>query len=529
MQTTIQNPILSRRSIPEITRELTGNGRLIIASNRGPLEYYVEDEILKVRRGSGGVVTAVSAISDYVPTTWVAAAMSEGDRIVSAQSTINNGESLKSADSQIRVNFVVPSETAYEKYYNVFSNPLLWFIQHEMAGLFDKSRTQEEMIWAWVKGYLPVNRAFAARIMQEISQSKASIVMLHDYHLYLVAKLLRDWRPSLRLQHFVHIPWPQPHYWQVLPKELRTSLISGLCANDIVGFQTYRSTHNFLTSCKAFLPEARVDFDAQTVCIDGHFMRAKAYPISIDNDQVRKTAGSLKTSNYVRKLSALCGHKTIVRVDRVDPSKNIVRGFEAFDKLFKQHPELIGEIKFLCFLVPSRTEIPEYASYVNTVLNTIDSINERYGNAEWRPIEYFYENNYEQALAALQLYDVLLVNPIQDGMNLVVKEGALINQQDGVILLSKQAGAFEQLAAGVIPIDPLNVSATATALFDALMMSEDKKKALASMARTIVAAQGLDNWLLHQLTDLTALAAPWARAVYSNNHYGFKTAAFSKM
>ena len=222
---------------------------------------------------------------------------------------------------------------------------------------------------------------------------------------------------------------------------------------------------------------------------------------------MRRRAASPEAQGYLKKLEPLAGERTIVRVDRVDPSKNVVGGFQAFDLLLRGHPELRGRVKFLAFLVPSRTGIPEYRRYTERVFRLIDRINARYGDESWRPIEVFYENNFEQALVGMTLYDVLLVNSLVDGMNLVAKEGPVVNQRDGVLVLSTQAGAFQELGEGALAVNPQDVKGTAELLWQALEMPASERRRRASLLRAAITERSLLTWMSEQLEELHEVAA----------------------
>ena len=205
------------------------------------------------------------------------------------------------------------------------------------------------------------------------------------------------------------------------------------------------------------------------------------------------------------KILPLLGKKTIMRVDRIEPTKNILRGFQAYAQMLDEHPELRGQIKFLAFLVPSRQSMVEYKRYTADVMKIIEDINQRYRTDEWIPIQAFSGNDRTQALAAMQYYDVLLVNPIIDGMNLVAKEGPIVNLTDGVLVLSRTAGAFQQMGKASIPTSPTDVHETAQALYKALTLPSDERRIKANIARQIVERQDLNVWLLRQISDINEL------------------------
>jgi trehalose 6-phosphate synthase len=360
---------------------------------------------------------------------------------------------------------------------------------------------------AWENGYVAVNRTFAEAVIAEALESEnPPLLMLHDYHLYLAASFIREQIPNVILQHFTHIPWPGPHNWELLPRSMRRAICKGLCANDIVGLQTTKDVHNFVHTCEAFIKGAEVDYKRRTILIDGHLTRVNPYPVSIDVANLQRLVNSPWVKGYEEKIRPFCGEKTIVRVDRVEPSKNIVRGFRAFDLLLQRYPHLVGNVNFLAFLVPSRTHIRQYQRYSQEVAEAIEAINAKYGNEEWQPIRVFYENNYAQAIAGLRFYDVLLVNPVIDGMNLVAKEGPTVNICDGVLVLSEAAGAYEQLGDYALGVAPTDLEGTMEAIYQGLFMPAGERSRRATAMRKSIQEEDVTVWLYRQLEDLTSLA-----------------------
>jgi trehalose 6-phosphate synthase len=329
--------------------------------------------------------------------------------------------------------------------------------------------------------------------------------MLHDYHLYLAPAMIRQRHPSIIMQQFIHIPWPDIRCWQFLPSDITQAIYNGLTGNDIIGFQTERDARNFLEGARTLLDGAVVDFEEGAVWWQGHRTQARAYPISISVTEERRIVQGRAGKRAAEKILPQLGEKTIMRVDRVEPTKNIVRGFQAYAQMLDEHPELLGRVRFLAYLVPSRQSIPEYKRYNAEVMKIIEEINQRYGTDEWIPIQAFFGNDRTQALAAMQYYDVLLVNPIIDGMNLVAKEGPIVNLTDGVVVLSRTAGAFQQMGKASIPISPTDVRGTAQALYNALTLSPDERRIKAAQARQIVERQDLNKWLLRQISDINEL------------------------
>lgn len=501
------SPLLSRSILDsaaiDLCEAILQGNRLILASNRGPMEFtHNEEGQLKARRGAGGVTTALGNLARYCKATWVANAVTDGDR--EAVQTFGSSFASMDPSQDLRVRFLSLDPRCQHRYYNVFCNSALWFLQHEMTNI---APVPDAVLRdAWKDGYIPANRDFARAIAREVKRQKGpSLVMLHDYHLYLVASYLRRKAPETLLQQFVHIPWPAPENWNRLRRPMVKAICKGLSANDIVGFQTERDVENFLSTAESFLDQARVDRRRRSVQVDGHTMYARHYPISVDVDHLRRLAESPELTAHVRRLRLRCAEQTIVRVDRMDPSKNIARGFRAYELVLQQHPELHGKVKFLAFLVPSRSDIRAYRDYASEVFQVVEEINRQYGRPDWKPIEVFFEHNYAQALAALSLYDVLLVNPVADGMNLVSKEGPTLNTSNGVLVLSHQAGSAPQLKGGALMVDALDVDGTARTLHRALTMKREGRRMRLRQLQRAIEAENLEHWFFRQMKDLWLL------------------------
>ncbi len=480
---------------------------LIIASNRGPVTFSRQSNgSFDARKGSGGVVTAVSAIARDRHPIWIAAAMTEGDR-QRAKHAADTGEQLIEFGDppEFRLRFVVPSPECYHQYYNVISNPLLWFLQHY---LWDTPRTPDitKDIWdAWRSGYVTVNRMFADEILTAMDAVDSDpLIMLQDYHLYLCAGFVRERRPDARLQQFVHIPWPDPDYWRLLPLEIRRAICEGMLGNDIVGFQTPQHGRSFMYTCQAYVPDVEIDYTTSSVIWRDRRIDVRTYPISIDAAAVRRMAYSKEARSHDRYLPNHWNEFTVLRVDRAEPSKNIVRGFQAFDRFLEAHPDFQGRVNFVAITVPSRMDVVEYQDYLDDVSAVVGRINARYANVEtgWQPIHLIMGENYPRALAAMKWYDVLLVNSIIDGMNLVAKEGALLNERNGVLILSEGAGAVSQLGEHAIIIGPTDVEGTADAIHQALTMPLDVRRRHAEGLRRAVESDDVTTWFENQVADM---------------------------
>ncbi len=432
----------TRQRCEALQTDFLANRALIIAANRGPVTFETaEDGSLQFQRGEGGLVTALLGLCQHADATWIACAQTGADATWREGSVV-----LSDYGSAIRMQLLSPEASAYEGYYNVIANPLLWFLQHSMwdvprAPVIDRATWQ-----AWEEGYVAVNRLFAEAIVERVrATSRPTLVMLQDYHLYLVARFVRTkLRPRERptTLHFVHIPWPGPEYWRILPPAMRHAILDGLCAVDLLGFQTEEDGLNFIRTCQSYLPRAHVNFRRGRVWYRNHATHVRDFPISIDVDALRQLAASPEVAKHRSEIQDAVGdQQLIVRIDRIEPSENIVRGFLAFEEMLELYPEHRGQVQFLVLLVPSRMDVDEYQDYSDELMAAAGRINATYGASEWEPVRVLVGDSYPRAVAALQLYDVLLVNSIADGMNLVAKEGPIVNQRDGVLILSEGVGA----------------------------------------------------------------------------------------
>ena len=263
----------------------------------------------------------------------------------------------------------------------------------------------------------------------------------------------------------------------MIPNYITRRISAALCSTDLLGFQTSQDLRSFLDTVEEFLPEAEVDRKDHVVLWQGQKTYVKVYPISIKVEEVQRIANSPRALEYEAQLRPLCNEYTIVRIDRAEPNKNVVRGFKAYELLLSRHPELHGKVTFLAFLVPSRTHIRQYQRYMNEIQQVIDQINRTFGNEDWKPILSFMENNYTQAIAGMKLYDVLLANSVIEGMNLVAKEGVVVNTRNGVLVLSESSGAYHQLAQGALPVSATDIEGTMEALYQAITMTPEERRA----------------------------------------------------
>jgi trehalose 6-phosphate synthase len=484
-----------------------GRRKLIVVSNRGPITFRRgEDGIRGARRGGGGLVTALRSLVSHHDVTWIASAMTDEDRAVVAEA---GGQAINehSGDgSPFRLRLVAHDEPAYDWFYNVVSNPMLWFLQHYLWELAYTPSLDVALQHAWDEGYARVNEGFAEAVLEELELEPDAAVFFHDYHLYLAPRFVRERAPDALLAHFVHIPWPQPDYWHVLPDPIRRAIHEGLLANDVVGFHTQRWRLNFLRSASD-LAGAECDFAEGTAAYRGRRSLVTVHPISVDPAEFDELAASDPVLSAERGLAARRPEKLVLRVDRTDPSKNIVRGFRAFELYLDAHPEMHGRVGMLALLDPSRQDIPEYSEYLGAIQRESRRVNDRFQQEGWAPIELAIEDDFHGAIAAYKQFDVLFVNAIFDGMNLVAKEAPLVNERDGVLVLSENAGSYEELGDWAVSVNPFDVAGQAEAIHRALTMPLEDRRGRLEAIRAHVREHDVAAWITAQLADLDRCAA----------------------
>ena len=478
-----------------------GGGRTIVVSNRGPVTFSRgESGEREYARGAGGLVTALNAVLRRVENAvWIASAQSEEDVAVSKEPAPYEVEDL-------RIRFVEHDPEAYDLMYNELANPLLWFVQHGLYDLPYSPALGDETKRAWEEGYVPVNRNFAAAVVETAADQDSPTVLLHDYQLYMTPLFVRErLGAGAFLSLFVHIPWPEPDLWRVLPHYVREGVLESLLSADVVAFHTHRYARAFAETAADVLG---AEAEGDTIRYRGREVWVRAYPISIDPGEFEELAQSEAVLEQERYVKGLPG-KLLLRVDRTDLSKNVVRGFLAYGRMLERHPELVGEVTFLAQLQPSRTDVREYAAYMEAVGRTAEQVNEEHGTGSWRPIELFMEDNFPRSVAAYKNFDVLLVNAVRDGMNLVAKESAVINEKNGVLVLSENAGAHEELGEHALSVNPFDIDEQADAIYTALTMGDEERGRRAKALRETVNSNTIEDWVEAQIEDIQAYRERW--------------------
>jgi trehalose 6-phosphate synthase len=484
---------------------MNGDVQLILVSNRGPATFERDDDgELHVLRGGGGLVTALTGLVHHRDALWIASAMTDADVEASRE---RGGRSFDCDvdGTQYRIRLVESEADAYDQFYNVIANPLLWFIQHYLWDLSNAPDIRRQEVAAYEDGYRVVNEDLARAVLDEVGDEEA-VVLLHDYHLYCAPRVIRQARPDLFLHHFIHIPWTQPDAWRVLPTDIRDDIYEGLLANDIIGFHTRAYQRNFLLCCRVLFG-LEVDEEAGIVRHEGREVWIRHYPLPISASSFGRTAQRPAVHEHERELLRRRREHLILRVDRADLSKNVLRGFSAFDLFLEQHPEFRERVTFIAQLMPSRQDVPEYAEYLEKIEAVVAVVNHRHGTTDWMPIDLNLEENLERAIAAYKHYDLLIVNAMFDGMNLVAKEGPLVNERHGVSLLSENTGAHEELGEFALSVNPFDVQEQADAIHRALTMSAEERSFRAEGLKKIISARDPGDWVDDQLRDIDAKRA----------------------
>jgi trehalose 6-phosphate synthase len=479
---------------------------LIVVSNRGPVTYQRVGDERVARRGGGGLVTALRSLVEHHDVTWIASAISEEDRAVTAESGGRAVEERSRDGSLFRLRLVAHEQTAYDWFYNVIANPMLWFLQHYLWQLAYTPSVDIALRNAWNEGYARVNQGFAEAVLEELEEQPEAAVFFHDYHLYLAPRLVRERAPDALLAQFVHIPWPQTDYWHVLPDSIRRAIHEGVLANDVIGFHTHQWRLNFMRAASD-VAGAEANFVDGVVDYDGRRSLVTVHPISVDPAEFDELAGSEDVLAAEQELVERRPEQLVLRVDRTDPSKNIVRGFRAFELYLEAHPERHTRVGMLALLDPSRQDIPEYAEYLGAIQREARRANDRFQREGWLPIHLAIQDNFIGSVAAYKQFDALFVNAIFDGMNLIAKEAPLVNERDGVLILSENAGAHAELGEWALTVNPFDVAGQAQAIHEALTMAADERSRRLEAIRAHVREHDVTAWIDAQLGDLDRCAA----------------------
>ncbi|WP_030898276.1 alpha,alpha-trehalose-phosphate synthase (UDP-forming) [Streptomyces sp. NRRL F-5126] len=466
---------------------------VLVASNRGPVSYTLQDDgTLAARRGGGGLVSGLSATGPDTDAVWVCAALGDGDR----EAVRRTGGRLDPGDTggqRVRMLGIPPE--VHGDAYNGIANSVLWFVHHMLfqTPVEPSFGTEFRAQWASYEAY---NRAFAEALADDAREGAA--VLVQDYHLALVPGMLRALRPDLRIGHFSHTPWAPVDYFGLLPDDIARQLLRGMLGADRACFLTKRWADAFRACCDALLGgtgETRTGVHG--LGADADFLRERAH-----RADVGERIGMLR--EQIGTDASGAPRRTIVRVDRTELSKNIVRGLLAFRALLTERPEWRERVVHVAFAYPSRQDLAVYRSYMERVRQLADEINAEFGTDGWTPVLLHLEDDFARSLAAYRIADVALVNPIRDGMNLVAKEVPVVSDGGCALVLSREAGAYEELGEDALVVNPYDITATAQALHEALAMPAGERGERTKRLAAAATALPPSRWFLDQLAELRA-------------------------
>ncbi|MGR4882721.1 trehalose-6-phosphate synthase [Streptomyces sp. LARHCF249] len=447
--------------------------QVLVAANRGPLSYALDnDGALSARRGGGGLVSGLSAaLAEQPEALWICAALSDADR-----------EAVRRGVAEPGVRMLDIDPTMYDDAYNGIANSVLWFTHHHLYDVPREPVFDAEFRRRWAS-YTAYNQAFAEALAEEAAQG--AYVLVQDYHLALVPGALRELRPDLRIGHFTHTPWAAKPFLDMLPDDVREQLLHGMLGADVLGFHTRAWADSFLDGAGRG--------------------NVAVFPLGVDAQELQALAHRPEVNDKLAQLRAEVGDlKTIVRVDRTELSKNILRGLLAYRELLTVHPEWRGRVVHLASAYPSRQDLKVYRDYTESVRELAAAVNAEFGTADWQPVLVSVQDDFARSLAAYRMADVVLVNPVRDGMNLVAKEVPVVSEAGCVLVLSRGAGAYEELGQDSLTVNPYDVSETAAALHAALAMPAEERaertKRLAAAATALPPAA----WFTAQLAALRA-------------------------
>jgi trehalose 6-phosphate synthase len=485
-------------AIPQEQRRVPdAAGRIVIISNRGPNDFVWKENQWIPKPSTGGLVSMIEPLARRSDVTWFCC-VSEPPSAAESRGALFTTIADQTDPDYNLIAVPLPSKV-YRAYYGTISNEVLWMLQHHLVGELGYSSINADRQQAWNDGYLEANRRLVKAVRASGIRPRAFLVQ--DYHLYPLPALLREAFPKTPSLHFTHIPFPDPATLKLVPRSWRNAILTGLLGADLVGMQTEWDTRPFLRCCEELLG-AKVDYARGIVrAADGREVRVRAFPASTDPDSLGETMCSAPVEAARSRLAPDLTDLSIIRVDRLDPSKNQLLGFEAFGRLLEMRPDLRGRVRFLAFLVPSRTDLSVYRDYRDAVYAAIDKINNRFPDG-FQPIKVFYTNDREQALAAMEQCDVILVNSREDGMNLVVKEWAVVSKRPGVAIISETAGVASETAESALLISPLDIEGTALAMAQALEMPKPERARRLETLRKRVRNWTASDWLNAQLKEL---------------------------
>lgn len=476
---------------------------VIFASNRGPLSFVEAGGEYAPAPGIGAVAELLDLLarSSHRDSMWIAAAVSDEDHAAA-----RNGDAKRAAAAlPYATELLTGSREAFRGYYDAIGNRVLWFACHDLWREVNLAPAADRAWQLHLRQYDEVNRLFA-RSLAAVGDDE-SLVLLHDYHLLTAARHLRALRPHWPIGLFVHTAWSAAGF-RVLPRALTKTLVRGMAAADVIGFHVDLWVDEFLATCEDV--GIVVDRPNRTISVQGGETRVRAFPGAIDVSAVAARATTPRADAWARDLRAAADGPLIVRTERIEPSKNTLRGFEAYEALLRAADPAALEATFVASLLPRRAAMDEYQAYRTSVEGAISRIEARTPGR----VRLLVGDDHERSLAALRVADVTLVNSLRDGMNVVAKEAALLNERNGVLVITATTGAAAELGGAAIVIDdPEDVAETAAALHRALTLPRPERMERSVALREVVTSRAPVDWLEEQVDALVSAGARRAAAV----------------
>jgi trehalose 6-phosphate synthase len=483
----------TKDALQELIHSKLGKRRLILVANREPyLHRFVGGKIECVPPASG-MVSALEPIMRACGGVWVAHGSGTADRRT-ADATGHLG--VPPNDPQYTLRRVWLTKEQQEGYYNGAANEGLWPLCHMVftRPMFNPKH------WPI---YRQVNEIFAQAVLEEAGDEPA-FVFIQDYHFGLLPRILKERNQgNLIVAHFWHIPWPNPEAFQTFP--WKEELLDSMLGNDLLGFHLRYHCKNFLDTVDRTL-EAKVDYERYEVTRGGKVTVVRPFPISIDFENHEATAHSEAVEKEMIRWTAqlgLAGAALGIGIDRIDYTKGIPERLRALDRFLEQNPDWREHLIFVQIGVPSRTLVRAYQLLDAEIDSLVEEINWRWSTDVWKPIVYLKEQHSPVEMMALhRLAKFCLVNPLDDGMNLVAKEFVASRfDEDGVLILSRFTGAARELTDAVL-VNPFAIDEMAEALKQALEMPEDERRKRMQRLRANVAENNIYRWAGKYLSTL---------------------------
>jgi trehalose 6-phosphate synthase len=498
----------TRRRLRDHAVDCLAGGQLVVVSNREPYMHQLKDGKPKLIVPAGGLVTALDPVLQSCGGLWVAHGAGEADR---ETADAHGRIAVPPADPRYTLRRVWLTREEEQGYYYGFSNEGLWPLCH-LAHERPQFRAPE-----W-EHYVGANRRFADAVLQEVGPARAT-VLVQDYQLALVPRLLKAARPDLRVGIFWHIPWPNPEAFRICP--WREQILRGMLGADVVGFHLQQYCNNFLDTVDRMV-EARLDWDHFAVEHQGHRSLVRPFPISVeswgergvpDGEALRAQVAALRAQHELGDTAVVLG------VERIDYTKGLAERFRAVARFLEKAPQYRGRVTFVVLGAPSRTHIRRYRELIGELETLADEINWRFRTDDWKPL-HFLATHHDAATvnAFMRTSAVCIVSALHDGMNLVAKEYvAARDGGDGVLILSEFAGAARELSDALI-INPYDTEQFAAAIQYALEMEPAEQATRMARMRRVVEENNVYRWAADLLTSLGETGAPRRAATAAEAH-----------